>query len=90
MNFHVFCCPCMRDAALTCLSPTDPCTLGLAVTSRRRRTQKKSCAASRHITLCNLDKEAHGREESTVGHKHIVDLVLVLHFGFYVKKNAVF
>lgn len=75
MNFHVFCCPCMRDAVLTSTSPTDPCTVHLAVTSRCWRTQTKSCAAGRDVSLCHLDKDAHGREESRVGHKHLVDLL---------------
>ncbi len=82
MNFHVFCCPCMRNTVLTFLRPTEPCTVRSAVTSNW--TQKKFCAASRDNLLCNLDKDAHGGEESGV--RHLVDLllVLVLHFWFYV------
>lgn len=67
----------MRDAVLTSVRPTDPRTVRLALTSRCCRTQKKSCAASGDISLCNLDKDVHGREEFSAGHKHLVDLLIL-------------
>lgn len=44
------------------------------MTSKRCRTQKKSCAEGRDLSLCNLDKDGDGGEEHGVGRKHLVDL----------------
>lgn len=86
MNFHAFCCPCMRAAVLTSVGSTDHCTVHLAVTSRCCRTQKEACAASRDNELCNLDTEKRGIQrwdETTFWPLKLVQL----HVG---KKNTVF
>lgn len=72
MNFHVLF--CMREAALPSHRPTDLCAVRAVVTSARCRTQKKSCADGRDLSLCNLDKDGDGGEEHGVGRKHLVDL----------------
>lgn len=53
--------------------PSDPRAGRSAVTSRCCWTQKKSCE---DISLCSLDKDTHGGEESRDGREHVADLLL--------------